>query len=459
MNDRFFIRGLAGTRELAGTIPVSGAKNAALKVMASALLFRDEVRMENVPEIEDVKRMSDLLADLGCKVAPGMQTSTRRGLKRGSPAFVKASVGGHRLTIRCSDKLRTELSPDISKRMRSSIVLAGPLLARFGEVSLPHPGGCVIGERPIDFFIDGFRALGATFTVGGAPNAKMYRFRVRGGKLRGAHIFLKNPSVTATETFLMAAVLAEGTTTIENAAIEPEIADLAAFLNRSGARIEGVGTSQLRIRGLAGSALLRARGAVYTTMPDRIEAGSFIILGALCAKKLRVEGCEPRHLGALLDALSSAGVSLEVGKRHVTVRSTASRPPRFRAVNIKTHEYPGFPTDLQAPMTVFLTQASGESLVFETIFEGRLNYAEALTGMGADITPMDPHRILVKGPAALRGKKLESPDLRAGLAFIIAAAAARGSSYIHNVYNIDRGYERIEERLSRVGLHIRRLSS
>lgn len=436
MNDRFFIRGLSGARELSGTIPVSGAKNAALKVMAAALLFRDEVRMENVPAIEDVKRMSDLLADLGCKVVSGKR----------------------RTTIRCFGKLRTDLSPDISKRMRSSIVLTGPLLARFGEVSLPHPGGCVIGERPIDFFINGFRALGAKFSIAGTPSGKTYRFRAPGGKLRGAHIFLKNPSVTATETFLMAAVLAEGTTTIENAALEPEIADLAVFLNRSGARIEGMGTSELRIRGLPGSALLRARGAVYTTMPDRIEAGSFIILGALCAKKLRVEGCEPRHLKALLDALSSAGVSLEVGKRHVTV-GTRSRRIRFRAVNIKTHEYPGFPTDLQAPMTVFLTQASGESLVFETIFEGRLNYAEALTGMGADITPMDPHRILVKGPAALRGKKLESPDLRAGLAFIIAAAAARGSSYIHNVYNIDRGYERIEERLSRVGLHIRRLSS
>lgn len=432
-NDKFLIRGLAGKKKLSGTIAVSGAKNAALKVMAASILFKDRLEIRNVPDIEDVKRMSDLLTELGCSVE---------------------RVNHSTYALTCGDRSKTDLSSDISKRMRSSIVLSGPLLARFGEVSFPHPGGCVIGVRPIDFFIDGFQKMGARVSIHGEVNNKAYIITAPKKKLHGARIFLKTPSVTATETFIMAGTLAEGVTVIQNAALEPEIKDLADFLVRCGARIEGAGTPTITIRG---NGFLHARGKVYTTMPDRIEAGSFIILGALCAKKLSVTHCNPEHVMALIDLLQSAGVSLEVGKNRVTITSAHART-QLTAVNIKTHEYPGFPTDLQAPMTVFLTQAHGEGTVFETIFEGRLNYAEALAEMGAQITPMDPHRVLVKGPALLRGRKLLSPDLRAGLAFIIAAIVARGNSTIHNVYNIDRGYERIEGRLREIGVDIKRVS-
>lgn len=432
MNDRFLIRGLGGKRKLSGTIEVSGAKNAALKIMASSILFKDTLRAQHVPNIEDVKRMSDLLNELGCDVK-----------KRNSHTYI----------FTCGNHIKTDLLSEISKRMRSSIVLSGPLLARFGEVSFPHPGGCVIGERPIDFFIDGFRKMGAVVSMKGGSK-KVYVIRAPKGGLHGATIFLKTPSVTGTETLMMAGILAQGTTVIQNAALEPEIKDVADFLVKCGANIKGAGTTTITIKG---GPLLSARGKTYTTMPDRIEAGSFIILGALGARTLRVLNCNPDHLTSLIDILRTAGVTLKIGNKSVTV-SSPKQGAQFKMVSIKTHEYPGFPTDLQAPMMVLLTQSKGEAIVFETIFEGRLNYTESLVSMGADITPMDPHRVLVKGPARLRGKKLESPDLRAGLAFIIAATIANGNSTIHNVYNIDRGYERIEERLKAIGVTIKRAS-
>ena len=431
-NDKFLIRGLGGKRKLTGTIAVSGAKNAALKVMASSILFKDTLTVQNIPNIEDVKRMSDLLGELGCGVK-----------KRNSHTYI----------FTCGNDTKTDLSSEISKRMRSSIVLSVPLLARFGEVSFPHPGGCVIGERPIDFFIDGFRKMGAEVSMKGGVK-KMYVIRAPKNGLRAATIFLKSSSVTATETLMMAGILARGTTVIQNAALEPEIKDIADFLVRCGANIKGAGTTTITIKG---GKLLSARGKTYTTMPDRIEAGSFIILGALGARTLRIENCNPDHLTSLIDTLRTAGVTLKIGNKSVTV-SSPERRLQFNMVSIKTHEYPGFPTDLQAPMMVLLTQSQGEAIVFETIFDGRLNYTESLVTMGADITPMDPHRVLVKGPALLRGKKLESPDLRAGLAFIIAATIAKGNSTIHSVYNIDRGYEHIEERLKAIGVDIKRVS-
>lgn len=432
--DKFLIRGLGGKKKLSGSISVSGAKNAALKVMASSILFREGITMRNVPDIEDVKRMSDLLIALGCNVV-----NKRKG----------------EFNIRCGNNVHANLANDISKRMRSSIVLSGPLLARFGEVSFPHPGGCVIGERPIDFFIDGFQKMGAKVRIKTDGGKKIYVLKSPRGRLRGAKIFLKNPSVTATETFMMAGVLAHGMTVIQNAALEPEIEDLAQFLVRSGAKITGMGTPTITVRG---GGLLSSRGKAYVTMPDRIETGSFLILGALCARDLLVTNCNPEHVTALINILESSGASFKVGKTSIAILNGKQNKKQFITANIKTHEYPGFPTDLQAPMMIFLTQAKGEATVFETIFEGRLNYTESLTSMGADITPMDPHRVLVKGPTSLRGRRLQSPDLRAGLAFIIAAAVARGSSVIYNVYNIDRGYERIDERLRLIGVDIKRIN-
>lgn len=425
MNEVFVIQGLAGKRTLTGTITVGGAKNAALKTMAAALLFKDPVTLKHVPDIEDIKRMSDLLGALGC-------TIERRN--------------HHTYRITTPEKLRPELDPEIAKRMRSSVLLTGPLLARFGAVEFPHPGGCVIGKRPIDIFLDGFAKMGVEMI----EKEQSYMMRVK-GRLKGARIFMRLQSVTATETFMMAATLAKGTTILENAATEPEIADLARFLNASGANISGIGTNTLTIKG---GGLLVQKGKAHTTMPDRIEAGSFLILAALAGKDITIKQCEPKHLDALIAALEAAGVSMEIGASSIRIK--APEKLVLSAVDVKTHEYPGFPTDLQAPMTVLLTQAKGESLVFETIFEGRLNYTESLSIMGADITMMDPHRVLVRGPKALKGRTLESPDLRAGLAFVIAATIARGQSVVHNVYNIDRGYEHIEKRLQELGLSIER---
>jgi len=427
--DKFYIKGLNGKRVLNGEIRVNGAKNAVLKAMAATVLFKDKVELKNIPEIEDVGRMSDLLSELGADV---------KRKRRNVMEFD-------------SRKLRNgDFSSEISKKLRASIVLTGPLLARLGKISFPHPGGCVIGARPIDLFINGFKKMGA----GVKKSGDRYIIETKNGKLIGAEIFFKNQSVTATETFMMAGVLAKGKTVLKNCALEPEIKHLADFLNSCGAKIEGAGTPTIKI---TGGSILTAGKNIYITPPDRIEAGSFLILGALLAKKLKITDCKPAHLDSLIAILKESGVKIKSGKNFLEVGETNSKKISLKAIDVKTHEYPGFPTDLQAPMTVLLTQAIGESMVFETIFEGRLNYTEELVRVGADIKAMDPHRVIVKGPSSLHGRDMESPDLRAGLAFVIAAIVAKGDSFIHNVYNIDRGYEKVEERLRRIGVDIKRI--
>lgn len=424
MSNTFVIKGTDGARTLSGTVRINGAKNAALKAIAATVLFGDEVTLTNIPEINDVIRMFDLLKDMGADV-----------LK------VKANT----YTVSIPHELSTELTPSIANRMRASVVLTGPVLARYGEVSFPHPGGCVIGARPLDLFVSSFEKMGAKVLV----KEDSYIIQAKDG-LIGAEIFLKKQSVTVTETFMMAGVLAKGTTVIKNAAMEPEITHLADFLNKSGAKIVGAGTPTITIKG---GKLLVCKGNIYKTMPDRIEAGSFLILGALLARELHITNCDPDHLESPIEILRSAGVGIETKASEIIVRS----PSHIKPVDIKTHEYPGFPTDLQAPMTVFLTQADGDSTVFETIFEGRLNYTEQLSAMGASITTMDPHRILVRGKTELHSRNLTSPDLRAGLAFVIAAIVAKGESVIHNVDStIDRGYEDVEKRLRDIGVDIER---
>ena len=423
MSEIFTIRGLAGERTLAGTVKVGGAKNAVLKAMAASVLFRDEAHLTNVPNIEDVHRLAELLTAMGAEVEYG-EGSVR---------------------IWPKESMTTELPREISGKFRGSIVAIGPVLARFGKVTFPHPGGCLIGKRPIDLFLEGFEKMGATMR----DTEKAYEFTAPPEGLHGAELFFDKVSVTATETFMMAAVLAKGTTTIKNAAMEPEIPLLAEYLNECGAHITGAGTSTITIEG---GELLHGAGKTYETPPDRIEAGSFAILAALAARDVTIEDCEPAHMDAVLDALRRTGVSVEVGNR--SVRITGDESTKLTAVDIKTHEYPGFVTDLQQPFTVLLTQAEGESVVFETIFESRLGYTEQLATMGANIKLWDAHRAEVKGPTPLKGRVLESPDLRAGLAFVIAAIVARGESKIHNVYNIDRGYEKIEERLRSIGVDI-----
>ena len=413
MKSKFIVEGLAGQKKLRGELRVAGAKNAVVAALPMQLLFEDEVRFANVPDIEDVKRMRELLAGL----------------------FVPGEVEG------------PVLKKDIAERLRASIIITGPTLARYGTVTFPFPGGCVLGERPIDLFLQGFRALGATV------EERDDLFHIR-GKLRGARIVFPFVSVTATETLMLAAVLAEGETVLENAAMEPEIPALAEYLNACGASIAGTGTPTIKITGTGGR-LLRAAGKVFTVIPDRIETGSFVLLAALAGDGVTVAGCEPKHVAALLTLLRRAGVKMEVGDDYITVKGGGDAKV-FKSVPVRTHEYPGFPTDLQAPMAVFLTQCEGEATILETIFDGRFRYADDLVRMGAKITVMNPHKILIKGPAPLSRKELESPDLRGGLAYILAAAVAEGTSIIDNAYLIDRGYEHIEERLQKIGLNIKR---
>lgn len=408
-NSTFIVEGLAGKKILKGEVQVRGAKNAALKALPASVLFEDEMTYENLPHIEDVKRMQELLV----------------GLKEG-PVLKK----------------------EIAERLRASVVLTGPVLARYGEVTFPYPGGCVLGERPIDLFVLGFTALGADVKEEG----DLFHIKARGGRLKGATIFFPFVSVTATETMMLAAVLADGVTEIHNAAMEPEIPHLAAYLNTCGAQIEGAGTSVIKI---TGGGLLKANGKPYVTLPDRIEAGSFIILAALAGKEVTITHCVPGHVGALLAVLRRAGVDIEIGDTYVTVRGNKPNS-EYKLTSVRTHEYPGFPTDLQAPMAVFMTQCMGEGTLLETIFDARFRYVDDLVRMGADITVMNPHKILVRGPRALSRKDLEGPDLRAGLAYLIAAAVATGTSTISNAYVIDRGYEKIEERLQNLGLNIKR---
>lgn len=403
MKTKFVVEGLAGQKTLRGTIAVKGAKNAALKALAASVLFEDEVRFENLPNIEDVSRMRELLAG-------------------GLPV----------------------LKQDIAERLRASIVLAGPTLARYGTVTFPFPGGCVLGERPIDLFLAGFKTLGAKVE-------EQEDLFVISGNLKGARIFFPFVSVTATETLMLAAVLAEGETVLENAAMEPEIGALIRYLNACGANISGADTPTLVIEGTGGK-LLRSNGLPFVTPPDRIETGSFVLLAALAGADVEVAQCEPAHVDALLVLLRRAGVQIETEKNSIRIKTSRA----YSSVSVRTHEYPGFPTDLQAPMAVFLTQCAGEATILETIFDGRFRYTDDLVRMGADITVMNPHKILIKGPRTLSRKDLESPDLRGGLAYIIAGAVAQGTTTIDNAYLIDRGYEHIEERLQKIGLNITR---
>jgi len=428
MRERFVVEGLAGKKTLKGDLPVRGAKNAALKFLAASVLFEDELVFENVPDIEDVRRMGELLEKAGAQVI----------------------TQGNTVRIVPPQKWQSSLDITIAKRMRASIVMTGPMLARVGEVSFPYPGGCVLGERPIDLFLSGFEALGATVEEQG----EIFYVRAKGGRLQGAPIFFPFVSVGATETMMYAATLADGETILENAAMEPEIVAQAEMLNACGAHIKGMGTPTIHIEGTGGMPL-RANGMTFTVVPDRLEAGSFLILATLAGEDVTIQHCEPNHLRALTELLEHAGVSLEIGTDTIRVRGEDAP---LTSVSVRTHEYPGFPTDLQAPMAVFLTQCQGEATILETIYDGRFRYAEDLARTGADMTVMNPHRVLIRGPRKLTHAKLESPDIRAGLAYLIAAAIAEGTSTVDNAYLIDRGYERIEERLQAVGLSIRRES-
>ena len=410
-----------GGKKLNGLIEVKGAKNAALKAFAAALLTTQPVILKNVPEVEDIKRMAELVKSLGVEV---------KHIRDGEYKIIAKKISTHLL------------NPEIAKKLRASVVLTAPLLVRTGKVKFPHPGGCVIGKRPIDVFIDGYIALGAKISY------KNGLYGISTQKLKGSKFIFPNISVTGTEALIMTASMAEGETFLKNCACEPEVESLANFLNSQGAKITGAGTPNIRVRGVK-----RLRGGVYETIPDRIEAGSLAILATATRSRIKITKCNPEHLDSLWSLLNKAGVKVKINKSSVEVLPASI----LKSVNIKTREYPGFPTDLQAPLCVLLTQAEGQALVHETIYEGRLNWTEELKRMGASILSLDPHRIEIRGPTELKGREIESPDLRAGMAYIIAALCAKGHSTINNIYQIDRGYEKIEVRLQKIGADIKRV--
>jgi len=418
--ERFVIK---GNQPLKGTIQVNGAKNAALKILAASLLTDKKLTVSNVPQIEDIFRLIELLKEVGVKIENGS-----KGVYQLEAKNIKA----------------TELNPDIASKLKGSILMVGPLLARQGEASFCRSGGCVIGQRPRDIFMDGFEAFGAKVK----ESKKGYYLSTK--QLKGTKFVFPLISVTATEAMILTAVLAKGKTTLINTACEPEIVNLADFLNQSGAKIKGAGTPFMEIEGVAS-----LKGGECQVIPDRMEAGSFIALGVASNSPIKVTNMDPSHLEVLWSLLDKVGANLEIGKDFVEIKPSS----KLKAINLKTHEYPGFPTDLQSPFTVLMTQAEGLSLIHETIFEGRLFYTDSLNQMGAKIIMADPHRVIIQGPTQLSGRHLTSPDIRAGIALVIAALIAEGESVIDNIYQIDRGYEKIEERFQKLGASIKRVAS
>ncbi len=340
--------------------------------------------------------------------------------------------------------------------MRASVVLTGPLLARYGSASFSSPGGCVLGTRPIDLFIEGYKKMGAVAELDG----DMCKMKVN-GKLGDSEIFFNIQTVGGTETLMMAGVLSSGTTVLKNCAMEPEIQSIAEWLNSNGANIIGAGTTTITIKGTAGK-LLSLKNS-YVTLPDRIEAGSYLILGALCADELKITNCRPDHMEAVINLLKNSGVPMEVGEDNIQIKNNGQiSNSKFQSFNVRTHEYPGFPTDIQAPIVTYLTQLSGESTVVETIFDGRFRYVEDLVGMGAKISINNPREISVSGAAelkALENKELKAHDIRAGFAIVLAGLLGKGESTVNNVHLIDRGYEKLEERLTKLGAEIKRVSN
>jgi UDP-N-acetylglucosamine 1-carboxyvinyltransferase len=418
--DKLVIR---GGNPLLGTIRVSGAKNAALPCMAAALLTEDTVILENIPQVRDIETTRKLLAAMGAEVELG---------------YGRAH---HRTTISCRSLASPEASYELVKTMRASTLVLGPLVARCGRARVSLPGGCAIGARPIDLHIKGLERLGAKITQDhGYVEAAAER-------LRGAEIVFDKITVTGTEDLLMAATLAEGETVMQNCAREPEVADLADLLNKMGARIEGAGTSTIRVQGVD-----KLHGAKHRIIPDRIEAGTFIIAGALTGGDLNVAGCEPSHLTALLQKLEETGVKTAVTGDSIRVMGDNA----LKSAGVNTEEYPGFPTDMQAQYMALATQAEGTSIVTENIFENRFMHAQELVRMGANIR-IEGRRAIVRGKTPLGAAAVLASDLRASASLVLAALVADGETIIDRVYHIDRGYEHIEEKLRSVGTEIRRI--
>jgi len=420
--DKFVIR---GGNPLVGTIRVSGAKNSALPCMAAAILTEDEVTLENIPQVRDIETERRLLASMGAEV------ELREGELK------------DRTTISCRTLSDPVARYEIVKTMRASSLVLGPLIARAGVARVAMPGGCAIGGRPIDLHIKGLEKMGAVI-------AQEHGYlEARAERLHGAHLVFDKITVTGTEDLLMAAVLAEGETLMENCAREPEVVDLAALLAAMGAQIEGAGTATIRVHGVTS-----LHGASYRINPDRIEAGTFIIAGAITGGDLIVANCNTVHLGAVMAKLQEAGARIDVlGPDSVRVRAG-----ELRAADISTEEYPGFPTDMQAQYMALATQADGVSQVRENIFENRFMHVQELVRMGANIK-VDGSAAMVRGPARLTSAAVMCSDLRASASLVLAALVAEGETIVDRVYHMDRGYERFEEKLIGVGAQIQRLGN
>jgi UDP-N-acetylglucosamine 1-carboxyvinyltransferase len=421
--DKFKIR---GGKPLHGTVKIAGAKNSALPLMTAALLTPEPVTLHNIPMVRDIITMGKLLAFMSAKV---------------STTEFPAST----YTI-TSESLNDAIAPyDLVKTMRASILTLGPAIARSGVAHVSLPGGCAIGARPVDLHLSALEKMGAVIaTEHGYIQARV----PDSGRLKGAHIVFEKITVTGTENILMAATLADGVTTLENSAREPEITDLIHLLRKMGANIEGDGTATLTIRGVA-----KLHGATHSVIPDRIEAGTFLIAGAITNGDITITHCAPGHLSAVINELQSAGVSVEIPD---TSTLRVHNGHKLVAADVTTGEYPGFATDMQAQYMALATQAEGTSVITETIFENRFLHASEMVRMGAHIS-IDGRRAIVRGPSPLSGSVVQASDLRASAGLVLAALVASGETIIDRVYHIDRGYERIVEKLSAIGANIERL--
>ncbi|MCD8523581.1 MAG: UDP-N-acetylglucosamine 1-carboxyvinyltransferase [Saccharospirillaceae bacterium] len=416
---------IVGGARLDGDVRISGAKNSALPILAATLLAEGVMRVGNLPHLHDITTMLELLGCMGVEVAINEDMS------------VETDCSGVKSCIAPYDLVRT---------MRASILVLGPLLARYGEAEVSLPGGCAIGSRPVDLHLRGMEAMGAEVEVLDG----YIKARVPGGRLHGASIFLDTVTVTGTENIMMAAVLADGTVTIENAAREPEVVDLANCLNAMGAKITGAGTDTLVIQGVE-----KLFGCSFDVLPDRIETGTYLVAAAVTGGRVRAKDTDPLIMEAVLHKLEEAGAEITTGPDWIELNMHGKRP---KAVNIRTAPHPAFPTDMQAQFMVLNAVAEGTGTVIETVFENRFMHAQELVRMGADIH-VEGNTAIVTGRATLQGAPVMATDLRASASLVIAALVASGTTDVNRIYHIDRGYECIEEKFQQLGANIRRVSA
>lgn len=407
---------IQGGKKLEGEVRISGSKNAALPIIAATVLVKGKTTLYNVPNIQDVQTMFQIIKDIGGKVT-----------KKNNKVIIDTS------------KIHTyEIPENLMRKMRSSVILAGAIIGKYNKANFSYPGGCEIGSRPIDLHLKGFEKLGINI------KEEYGEIICNAEKIIGAQIHLDFPSVGATENIILSACLAEGTTILTNAAKEPEIEDMAEFLNKAGAKIKGAGTDRVEITGVKKLAEIS-----YNIMPDRIEAGTYLVAGAITGGNVKITNANPTHIEPILDKLEEANCILEIGKDYIQIKA----PRRIKSVDIKTMPYPGFPTDMQSIFGALLSTAKGTSIITENIFENRYKYVQELNRMGARIN-VEGRTAIIKGTKRIQGANVVASDLRGGVALIIEALAAKGVTQVDNVHYILRGYENIEEKLKKLGAKI-----